>query len=224
MLQSSSLKNYSPAARQMNPGYAKALAPSLLFGYLLPTTLMYAYKDLYTQQGLIAFWQITPFLVNVLLALFTRWFGPTIAAPSKTGKTNPSDKDALYIKTLYGICLIISMLSHFAMLYCCVVLSTQPQILVKTFIPELAKLNESTGNFLHYMFQVDYLIIFASSLLWAVVAVEDMRRAGKAEVSLVQLLVVVTLGTIVIGPAATTVAIWWWRENKMEAGLKERTS
>lgn len=227
MHRSSTLEYYSPSARQMNPNYARALVPALVCGYLLPTIIIYipfTDADLYIRQGLIALWQLSPFIVNFLLVLFSELQGATIL-PSATKEMRPEEQNSRHVKMLYRVCLVVSVLSHFALLCYCMILSDRfEEILVRTFLPQLVMLNGSTGDILHHIFQVDFLVIFVSSLLWATSAVDDLRRARRAEVSLARLMVAVALGTVVIGPAATIIAIWWARENKIMTDEEAKTS
>lgn len=64
--------------RQMRPGYAVALLPATALGYLVPTLAVYAHGywggDLDVTQGLIAFWQPAPLLMEVLLVMFASIF------------------------------------------------------------------------------------------------------------------------------------------------------
>ncbi len=65
------------------------------------------------------------------------------------------------------------------------------------------------------IFQVDFWIISAASLVWAYLAVWDLKRIGKTDVSLIQTTAAILLGSIVVGPAAAVTGVWYWREHIM---------
>lgn len=112
--------------RQMRPGYAVALLPATALGYLVPTLAVYAHGywggDLDVTQGLIAFWQPAPLLMEVLLVMFASIFAlypPSLSSSPKTETENSSrqNNDVPHLKRLYLFAGIVSAITHLGVLY-----------------------------------------------------------------------------------------------------------
>lgn len=112
--------------RQMRPGYAVALLPATALGYLVPTLAVYAHGywggDLDVTQGLIAFWQPAPLLMEVLLVMFASIFAlypPSLSSSPKTKTENSSrqNNDVPHLKRLYLFAGIVSAITHVGVLY-----------------------------------------------------------------------------------------------------------
>lgn len=199
----------------MSPTYHKALVPALLLGYLLPTVAMYlpfSTDKLHLQQGLVALWQICPLLVNLLLALFSTIF----SMPSTTKSRFPN------ITFLYGISAVTAAFAHFYLLYMCF-LGFERLSLLKVLLPRSEMLGGRATDTLHYMFNIDYVIIFGASLLWALVEADNVSRIRQVNIGLLTLSVSLTIHSIILGPAATIAALWWWRERLLLKCQKKRT-
>ena len=213
---------YTSKALQLPLSYARGLIPALVLGYLMPTMALYApfqNPDLAPQQVLAAFWQITPLLVNILLGLFSR----TLGTPHSSSDENNARYDSAmkYLNAMYAMCLIGAAFAHFAVFYICI---HSPEVsLARIFVPQHQLLGGSVTEVLFYIFQVDYLVIFTSSLLWAFVATNDLRLLHRTSTSLVQIALLVAGGVILVGPAATVTAIWWWRETRLRDESRTKT-
>lgn len=197
----------------MSSVYHKALVPALLLGYLLPTVAMYAPfpdKGYFTRQGLIAVWQVCPILVNVLLAIFSALYSRLSA--SKAGFAN--------ITFLYAVSAITAAAAHFHLLYTCF-LDANPLSLLKVLWPRSEMLEGRATDTLHYVFNVDYLIIFGSSLLLAIATVDIASRIRNVKTGLFTLTTGVIGSSMFVGPAATIALFWWWRESLMLKSQKK---
>ena len=211
---------WSPASRHVSTSYAKALLPSLLIGYLLPTILMYLPfpdPDLRITQALIVLWQFSPLLVNLLLWQSSMVHGKD-TIPST--KHHPSFTDDLkYLDRLYITCFIISAIAHVSTILTC--LYSTPQIsLTATLlqVPTTKRLSLSGG--LHYVFQVDFLIIFLAALAGSFLTLWDLKRTGQSDLSLLKSAVAMLAGVACVGPAAVVSGVWYIREHIMDTKEK----
>ena len=223
-MKTTSNKDYwTPASRAVPLPYARALALSLLFGYLLPTIALYVpWSNVFTSQGYIALWQPVPWLVNILLVILSTLF----SLNQSNRKTGPegSTADVPYLQRVYLFSFFVAASAHWFAIAACL-LSKDPNVtFAHAFLPR-KDLFLRTGTIstmqegLLYIFQIDYWVIFGSSLVWAYLAILDTNRAAGTYVPPVKALSVMILNTILFGPAATLAAIWYSREGTL-AGLQ----
>lgn len=216
-MRESARKDYwSPASRQVSASYAKALLPSLVIGYLLPTILMYlpfSDPDLSVTQGLVALWQPTPLIVNLLLFVISIAYGKEPATSKKAA--SPPLNDIKYLNRLYLTCFTVSAIVHVGTIFVCLS-STHPQMslthaLVR--VPVSDRMSMTGG--LHYIFQVDFGIIFAAAVAGAYLTLWDLKRMGKTDLSLSNAAAGMAMAVICVGPAATVAGVWYLREHVM---------
>lgn len=203
---------YYTTANKVSTGYAKALVPSLVLGYLLPTIAVYlpsSDPNLVWKQKLIAFWQITPFIVNILLLALGTLFASTDASPEQAAQTAQTN-----ISRIYTVCFIASALTHVGMFYAKSVWSLS---FTQIFLPRDYMLDAGVADPLHYVFQIDYVGIFASGLMMAFVSLWFLNSTGHAQSggstawfltgsptsSGVRIVLGLTIGSVLFGPAAT---------------------
>ncbi|KAK7754016.1 hypothetical protein SLS62_004115 [Diatrype stigma] len=218
----------------MRPGYARALLPATAVAYLVPTLAMYAHGhwggDLHATQGLIAFWQAAPLLVDVLLVLFASL--PSIPV-SVENKKDGRKSDLPHLQRLYLFAAIVSALAHLGTLYCIFFSASASASLSRlaffahVFLPSRATWHDSTALGLHWIFQWDWLGVVAASLLWCWVLVCDVLRllrrtsgggggggrkwlfeVGAAGAAIIAI-------AVVVGPGTAVAAVWSWREDKL---------
>ncbi|KAK2808447.1 hypothetical protein FQN50_004655 [Emmonsiellopsis sp. PD_5] len=200
-----------PLSRQVPTSSAKALLPSLVLGYLIPTLLLFTpYSNPRTGATMVLFWQFSPIYVNILLSIFSR-INATLS-PNDDHKTptaaNPLT-DIPHLKRVYMFSVIVSTATH-------IFTVVRPISLAAIFIPYTGPSQHvSFAEGIRSMWIVDFWVYFLATLVWAVVAVWDMKRVGMAGTNLAKAVAVIVLGAVVVGPAATTVGVWWWREGVM---------
>jgi hypothetical protein len=229
-MKTSSGKNYwSPASRAVPVAYAQALLPCLILGYLLPTILIYLpYSNAFMTQGYIALWQPAPLIVNLLLLILV----PTYSVGQPKPKTTAagSTDDVKYLKRVYILCFVVGAVTHWAAVAICFLTSDPNLTFIHAFWPnkELfigANINTTLSEGLLYIFQIDFWVIFGSSLIWAYLAVLDTNRAsGRSFVPPIKAIAVIALNTFVFGPAATVAAIWFSRESTLAQLQKSQTT
>lgn len=208
---------YELTAVQLPLGYAKALMYAHVLGYLLPTValfLPFSDPDLSTTQLLVANWQPCPLYVSVILVLTAQVFGD--AGES----TKFPESDLLHVKSMYAYSFIVAAVSHIALLIRC---SQAQWTLSDVFVPQMLSTNQSVGGLIYYIFQLDYIFIFASAVVAAYVTMVDLRELGTSNVSLLVAGIGLIIGTVLAGPGATVAAVWWWREDKLRLDKDSKT-
>jgi hypothetical protein len=208
---------YSPAARHIPIHYAKALLPSLLIGYLLPTLAMYlplGDPDLYRTQGLVALWQFSPWIVNLLIFLISNVYKKLGSSPPQA-KTTTTDMKSLYLMIIF-VCTIF----HLTTLYTCL---TDPSISLHhtlLLLPSPERLSLIGG--LRYIFQADFWLIFAAALVGDILTMWDMKRMGREKVAWWRVLLRTGVVSVLVGPG-TVLASWAYRrEEDGKEGQKEK--
>ena len=206
--------SWTPASRQVDTSYAKALLPSLVLGYLLPTVAMYIpFPDpgLYIHQALIASWQLSPLYVNILLvgiSTFIRKDEPAV-------NINKSQTSLKYLHRVYIINFAVSAAVHIITMVLCISAKV-PQV---NFVHSLIRLPAADRltmlGSLHYIFQVDGLIILGSALAAAWGVMWDLKHLGKADISTGEIAIQMAVATILFGPAATVSGVWLLREHML---------
>ncbi|KAK2785003.1 hypothetical protein FQN53_008054 [Emmonsiellopsis sp. PD_33] len=200
-----------PLSRRVPICSAKALLPSLVLGYLIPTLLLFIpYSNPRTGAIIVLFWQFSPIYVNILLFIFSE-INATLS-PDDDHKTPTAAKplpDIPHLKRVYMFSFILATATHIFTLL-------RPISLAAIFIPYAGHSQHlSFAEGIRSIWIVDFWVYFVATLVWAVVAVWDMKRVGRAGTDLGKAVVVIVLGAVVVGPAATTVGVWWWREGVM---------
>lgn len=201
--------------------YAKALLPSLVLGYLLPTILMFIpfqHPNLDVTQGIIAIWQITPLLVNLLIFIIERVLraGAVELAPSTHSLVVTK-----YLNRIYLTCATVSAVTHIAIMSICL-RSLDPQTSFRNAIFFVSvRDNMSMAEALHYIFQVDFWIIFTAALTGAYLTLLDLKQSKKIDLSMNKVAVAIVPAVTFLGPAATLAYIWHRREVIMSRKTKD---
>ncbi|KAK5045912.1 hypothetical protein LTR84_008698 [Exophiala bonariae] len=211
---------WNTSGRPVPLGYAKALLPALVIGYLVPTIALFlpdSDPEQKLRQFLVFLWQPCPLYVNGLLSLLSRIFSSSSDNPRAVEKkgTTTTIQDVNYLNSLYLVAFAVTAAAHFATFYI-ILTSTDPQhSFTHVFVKPYDWGQSGVTKGLHAVFQADYWIIFLASLLWAYLAIFDLKRGRKTNISLVTAAGLLVIGSIVVGPAAVLAAVWYWRENVM---------
>ncbi|OTB08964.1 hypothetical protein M426DRAFT_316256 [Hypoxylon sp. CI-4A] len=213
---------YHQQGREVPIGYAKALLPAVIIGYLAPTVALWyvPLSSLETVQFLTAFWQPTPLYASALLLIFS-----FLVSSSSTEKNG----DAKYLKRVYVLAALASAFSHIHTLYCAFTLDDPRFSLGYVFLPNRDSWKDSMGQGLHYIFQIDAFGAFGSSLFWCWLMVYDsLRVLGQSGVvPLVKAALGIVLVTLIAGPGTAIAIVFHWREKRLimiENGSKKAKS
>ena len=168
---------------------------------------------------MIALWQPSPWFINAIL-----WILPMFYASAKPedveGEEDGQDSedyhaDLEYLGNIYSVAFVMSAVAHVATMSICVFSKRSEHSFSQIFIPGEITPDTSLSEALRMIFQVDYWIIFSAALVVAYFAVWDLKRIGMTDVRILNMAVTIVIRSILLGPAATTVGIWYWREYTM---------
>lgn len=212
---------WMPAERCIPQSASKAILPSLILGFLVPSVLMVLLgpESGYLQEA-IAFWQITPILVSPLSALFSKLQAP---GSLKNGEVPVEDYQGLdlpHLRRLYDVLFFISAAVHVAVLGF-LGLSSGTTI-IGAFVPmNPGSPVSSLAAGMKIFFQFDLLLVVFTIFVWVVLNIGEMKRVGIIKSPLLKAIVGLLLGFLLVGPGATILAFWEWREEVMaRPGLK----
>ncbi|KAH9210150.1 hypothetical protein DL95DRAFT_393691 [Leptodontidium sp. 2 PMI_412] len=213
--------NWLPASRLLDTSYAKALLPALILGYLVPTLAMYIpFPDpgLRIHQALIAFWQPCPLYVNALLSIISKAIGKEEPAP----KINKSQTNLKYLHRVYITGFAVSATVHILTMVLCISAKVPQVSFVHAFLRVPLEDRLTMTGCLHYIFQVDGLLIYVAALAAAWGVMWDLKHLGKEDVSTGEIAFQMIVTTILFGPASTVSGVWLLREHMMaDKGMKK---
>lgn len=207
---------YWTGGREVPLARARTLLPAAVLGFLVPTLatwLPFDLFDLESRQALVAFWQFTPLVLNLLWYVFSSIYGS--ASPSDS-KPRPS-ADSRDLSLLYLAAFVVTQSSHAITLFLCVT-SPDPSISFDTvFSLRVPTAAAPMHEAIHFIFKVDYWIIFAATLLWCVQAEWEVIALRRTSLTAMTAVLSTLAGAVVLGPGAVLSAVWWWRESKIGA-------
>ncbi|CAO2649427.1 Nn.00g068120.m01.CDS01 [Neocucurbitaria sp. VM-36] len=207
-------KSYFSKGRAVPLPYARVLLPATIFLYAIPTIALFIPgSSISTIQNLLAFWQVTPILVNVPL-----WFASLFVSSARTAASKTRNADLSYLKSLYILVFVISVAAHWFTIYG-VSTSTNPEVsLSAIFLPNASTWKTTLDNGLLWIFQWDWIIDAITFVLPAWIAVYDVQRlmyGAATSGQLIQAAIVIMVLTLLGGPGAAMSAVWAWREEKL---------
>lgn len=192
-------------ARLVPLSWAKTLLPAIGLGYLLPTALMfYPFGNIDYTMLATAFWQPAPVLVNIIWVILKQM-------SSSTGTARP------HIRATLAVTGTVAAAAHIGTLYG-IFSPSYPSITPSSIFVPLEARATSFEEAAHFIFQIDYLLIFIASTIWCLQSrAEDRVKGGKRGTRVADLvLLVVSVG--LVGPGATLAWVWYRRQGK--AGSK----
>jgi hypothetical protein len=192
--------------------YAKTLLPALIGGYLIPTLAVYfPWKDadLSFTQGIIAFWQLSPLLVNMLL------FSPSIFHQKPINQATPPQDDVKYLNRVYITSFIVSAITHIGTLFLTLTSTTEEVSFNRAIGLVPVSETMSMTDALLYIFQVDFWLFSLAVLGGSYITLWDLKRAGKTDLSMFKSFVVIVISSVLVGPGATVAGVWYVRESIM---------
>lgn len=181
----------------------------------MPTAMVFVpWETDETKQFFVALWQPCPLYVNALHSMFTK-----IAAfvdPESAKKTTADlPVEVKHLELTYITALFFSTLAHVTVMIKCLS-STDPQLnLSYVFVPQQSRGHLGLTEALHFIFQIDWWVIFGATMIWCVQTIWDLNSMGKTSGGVLEGFVALSLSVVVLGPGATLSAVWWWREWKL---------
>lgn len=201
--------------RYVAPEVGKAMVPALCIGYILPTIMMFMPFDVpVLRQNLTAFWQGSPiytaFLVSILAAFLTRMAGGKKAPDASSRKRALDSLQSAYSFSFAGLAL-----SHASVLF--YVWKHPGLSIFKVFfdVPnplasrDLSDPAETMFTFLKF----DLINFSLCTFIYLMYTLASLQTKGHIKnEDAMQMAVTVLVGQVLVGPGATYVAFWHWRE------------
>ena len=226
------------------PGVAKAVLPGVIFGYFIPSFVMsQPTSDLTVKQNLIAFWQASPVYAGILtafLAAFLKKFAEERAAKlrskakskskSQVQSTNDSDSHSTSgnplttLRMVYTVAFFIFAAQHFLVISEIV---SNPNLSFERIFLELPHplgtwdLSDATEAMFIFM-KFDLMFFTLSVMVYLHYTIWNLRLLDCVTgPQAVMASWAVAAGQIAVGPAATYVGVWFWREEALAKKLKK---
>ncbi|KAF2138917.1 uncharacterized protein K452DRAFT_320584 [Aplosporella prunicola CBS 121167] len=212
--------------RPLPSSVAKAITPALCLGYVIPTVLMFTpIADTSLWQTMVAAWQPYPVYV-ALLTYVIAWAVRRIEGHPPLETEMYAQKDLTPLQVSYGFAFFATATVHictFFHIYATpgVSLASVFANLPNPFGPSVAALT-STSEALSLFFKFDLLLYVAAVMIWCLYSVYELRRLGYVLTGqATKAALAVLAGQVLVGPAATYVGLWSWRENVIAGQVRE---
>ena len=182
--------------------------------------LPYSSPNMWTTQAMVALWQPCPLYVDILIWVFSKFSSSatTMSPPHQQGiKRSSRDADIPYLTRIYISSCLVTAVSHLTILYLTLFSSNPSYSFKRMFLHPTSHSSTSMSlvQGIHAIFQADFWIIFAGSLIWAFLGVWDLKRVGNTEVSLWAAGGMMVVGAVLVGPGAVVAGVWCWREGRL---------
>ena len=193
--------------------------------------LPYSSPNMWTTQAMVALWQPCPWFVDSLIYILSKIFSSSSTPRSQKSGQLPSHRheDVVYLQYIYGISFFVTFLSHVSTVSLMLFSKNPDHSFSHMFLHPTshASTDMTLVQGMLAIFQADFWIIFASSVLWAYLAILDAKRVGLSDVNVWTAGVMLAFGSVLVGPGAVVAGVWYWREGRMveaeEKMEKEKT-
>jgi hypothetical protein len=216
--------SYFQSGRTVPVPYARVILPATILQYLLPTIAVFVPgQSMSMLQGVVAFWQVAPILVNIPL-----WFvSPSVSSAPASGTAKTADMR--HLKIIYNTVFVISVISHWITIYKVASSENLEVTLLRVFLPSREHWLTSMDEGLLWIFQWDWCIFAACYMISALTAIYDIQRLvpdidtdPQGDKIFKGVYMTVAL-TVLGGPGAALAGVWSWREEQL-AVLEERAA
>lgn len=188
---------------------ARGLLLALILGYIIPTGIMYMpFLDIETQQLLIAFWQPSPILVNILWYIFTK-----VIPSSETSKEDIIETRA-YVNLIYATVIFVSAFTHVSVVVACLT-SSRPDVGLSSVMLPFHRDEWTMDEALLFIFQIDFWVIFAAALTACYISIWDLSSLGLTTMGIWGGIFELSTVAVLLGPGAAVGLGWYWREKGM---------
>jgi hypothetical protein len=206
-----------PLSREIPLPYAKSILPAVLIGYVAPTILMFwPWESLSTVQSMTALWHQAPIAVQVLVTIFAYLYGTSSQGSHSGHKTpNAEPRDLRYLKKVYSVAFVLGVVLHLGVVFTLATSSDPALTFSAVFKPNWTFGPQSHGEGLRNMWLPDFYGLSVSSTFFSIAAVWDLNRVGQTSVSMYKASIILLAATVLVGPGASLVGCWYWRELAM---------
>ncbi|QSZ35311.1 hypothetical protein DSL72_008180 [Monilinia vaccinii-corymbosi] len=198
-----------PLSRLVPAHYVKVILPSVIIGYVIPTSLVFVpWTSQRAAETFDAVWWASPMIASLLTFIGGMILKKVVPPPTETPNAADQPKDLLYLKGIYLTTFTIGVTLHIAVLSN-ILFSSNPKLSLNlVFIPN------ATSELRNY-FLVEFWSVYIASYAWCCNAVWDIKRVGRTSVDVGKAAVLLILANLVVGPGAALVGCWYWREMQM---------
>lgn len=186
-------------------GRARTILPSLLIGYFIPTSLCTFNPDLSKRYSIDLLWRYWPVCMSI-----THWqLSGILNDTTMIDRLNNINADMSSLRVLGGTLLGICAVAFNWMRY----KATDKLLLTDIFLLRIESRSsmgdkEAAITILRY----EHLMLLLGAGYWLILLFTDLKRARIVTTSWLRLFMCFSIGTMAIGPAATVMAGWMWRE------------
>ncbi|KAI9928584.1 hypothetical protein ASPWEDRAFT_180185 [Aspergillus wentii DTO 134E9] len=191
---------YYPHPRTINLGAAKSLSTGLLVAYILP--ILHTITGLKHFVSDISGWMIpvAHLILPVLLFLGERSFMKS-SSNMKLAEILYNTRDMPHLSRFYALIVFLASTVH-------VVIASQ--VLSQLRMDELSLPMISSGA-------VQLACLTLAIATWCLFTVWDLHRVNVIRTSALPATALCILGVVLLGPGATVIGLWGWREYALEA-------
>ncbi|KAL6703175.1 hypothetical protein ACN47E_010168 [Coniothyrium glycines] len=217
---------YTIGGRETVLGYTIAkrdvqgLLPAIVLGYVLPTLTMFVPAvPSQLRQDLILVWIFSAVIISVCLRLFSEPlnFGVSLKKFQHRSLTTSTALETTY-KIMTAITTTYHVLSVAALLY----YKGEPTLaLGRLLVPQWNEPEQHPGSQQAYMFtylKYDLLYAVLSLVFYGICSIFELRSQGLVTTqAAVKAGALFVLSQPIIGPGASIVCLWWWREARLSS-------
>lgn len=193
------------------PEKAAAVLPAALLGMMVPTLLMFnLWLPSELRQYLTIAWMFSPWYLYILHKYFTRWYSTT-----STGTTTSAARanSISHLRRLYIVLGLITGIMHVLTVSYALISTDENVSLGGIFLFRYFDgMSLYEGD--HMIFLWDMYVTVGALVVWCVLSTRAMNRAGVIQVNMLEVIFGVSVGSVLIGPAATASMCCLWRETR----------
>lgn len=200
----------------------KAILPAFIVGYVLPTVMMFVpLGDISATQNMVAFWQPSPIYAAALTAIIAAFI-----RRARTNKTKSKSKTVRKtaesvsgpLKSAYAFAFVQFALAHVSLIG---YIMSHPGLSLNHVFLDLPHpfgewdLSDPTRAIFIFM-KFDMLFYVLSVLVYLLYNIWDLMKLGCVSTQDATRATVATFaGQVLVGPGATYVGVWRWREEAL---------
>ncbi len=199
-------KSYAAADQRMTQiGLLKAIIPTIVLAYLIPTIAMFVAPSITTRQWINgAIWQPFPiytFITQRVLSLFMK-------DTTDEDRTKNPKADLPYLRIAYGFAAVTAAIGYTYARF------ASPVPVLDVFFKGIANPAEklplvyAAVKILRY----DQICAFTAGGIWTILHFHDLKKAGKLQSGWAKILGIFGGATLAFGPGAAMATMWAWRE------------
>jgi hypothetical protein len=208
---------HTTVGRYVPKAIAKAIAPAIFLGYVLPTALIFVPGvPSSLKQNLVVQWLFAAVLVSILLLGFAKFYAQDDV---ESDFDIYSSKDVPHLIKAYKSMFAFSIAYHVVIL-AFVFAVGQPTLSSHHLFSPTYNCSEnlfgSQEAAIFKFFRTDFLYAFLGVVLHGLYSIYELRYDGLVTTEqALRACCIFIPAQLVVGPGATIISLWWWRERIM---------